>query len=248
MNTDDAWEEWGRREPYFGVFTNPKYRRNAMSDEARREFFESGRLYADHVMNMIRLHVDADFRPQSILDFGCAVGRVLIPFARIAKEVVGLDVSTSMLAEARRNCDEQGAPNVKLLVSDDSLSRLEGTFDLIHSVITFQHIPPERGKIIFRELLTHLNAGGVAAVQFTYAKAWYAATNGVAPPAIALPGAPASAPPEPVDPAADPEMQMNSYPMSELLFIVQRSGVDRFHAEFTDHGGEMGLFLFLQKS
>ena len=45
----------------------------------------------------------------------------------------------------------------------------------------------------------------------------------------------------------DPEMQMNYYNVSELMFIMQRAGVQRYHAEFSDHGGALGVFLFFHK-
>ena len=42
-------------------------------------------------------------------------------------------------------------------------------------------------------------------------------------------------------------MQMNPYHMNEALFAIQRAGMSRLHAEFTDHSGELGVFLFFQK-
>ena len=37
MSTDDAWEQWGRRDPYFGVITHAKFRRADMTKEALDE-------------------------------------------------------------------------------------------------------------------------------------------------------------------------------------------------------------------
>jgi len=45
-------------------------------------------------------------------------------------------------------------------------------------------------------------------------------------------------------PGVDPEIQMNPYNMNEILFLMQCRGVQQFHAEFSDHGGELGVFLF----
>jgi SAM-dependent methyltransferase len=241
MSTDSAWEEWGRREPYFGVITNPKFRRADMTPEAKQEFFDSGTYHVDYVMLMIRHYINPNFQPKSVLEFGCGVGRLVVPFAKIATEVRGLDVSPAMLAEAARNCQERAVTNVKFIESDDGLSRLTGAFDLIHSCIVFQHIPPVRGMEIFKKLLHHLVPGGVGAFQFTYSKDHYATTNGVPPVQNS------QAPQRPAIPDADPEMQMNPYNMTELLFILQRAGVQRFHADFTDHGGELGVFLFFKK-
>lgn len=251
MTTDSAWEAWGRKDPYFGVITNPKFRKSGLTAEARKEFFDSGFAHAEYVMQMIRQYIEPDFQPQSILDFGCGVGRLIVPFAKLSPEVTGMDVSRAMLEEATRNCAEYGVAGVQLLVSDDDLSLLAGQFDLIHSYIVFQHIPPVRGRAILGQLLSHLRVGGVGAIHVSYSKIQYATTHGLAPPPVPAteitvsqrPLAPANLAPE-----ADPEMQMNSYHMNELLFLMQRAGVSRFHAEFTDHGGELGVFVFFRRA
>jgi SAM-dependent methyltransferase len=244
MSTDLAWEEWGRRDPYFGVFTNPKYRRAEMTDEARLEFFESGKWQVDHVLNVIRSHLDATFAPKRVLDFGCGVGRLLVPFSSVAAEVYGVDVSTSMLQEARRNCDEHGLPDVRLFLSNDDLTTLTETFDLIHSCIVFQHIPVPRGRAILARLLHHLCPGGVGAIQLTYSKTRFAETHGIAPPeeSVTTDGPPDT----PVTSNHDPEIQMNPYNANELLFLLQQKGVTNLYIEFTDHGGELGLYLFFR--
>jgi hypothetical protein len=43
MSTDSVWEEWGLRDPHFGVITDPKFRRSSMTDDTNRELFESAR-------------------------------------------------------------------------------------------------------------------------------------------------------------------------------------------------------------
>jgi SAM-dependent methyltransferase len=242
MSTDSAWEEWGRRDPYFGVITDPKFRRAGITENVKRDFFASGELHVRGVLSTIRKHLDPGFAPRTVLDFGCGVGRLLMPFAKIAEDVVGLDVSPSMLQEARRNCEEQQVQNVRLFESDDALSNLSGSFDLIHSSIVFQHIPVERGRALFSKLLLKLSAGGVGAIQLTYSKAHFASTHGLAPPE--LPHVRTSNARVATD--ADPLMQMNPYNLNEILFLMQRHGILQFHAEYTDHGGELGVFLFFQ--
>jgi SAM-dependent methyltransferase len=244
MGTDDAWEQWGRRDPYFGVITNPKFRRHALTDSGKHEFFESGRLHVEYLMHVIHKHVDPEFAPRKILDFGCGVGRTLPAFARVAEEVVGLDVSPSMLGEAERNCRDRGLQNVRLLSSDEELSASVETFDMIHSCIVFQHIPISRGRLIFQRLLCRLAPRGVGAFQFLYSKTQYAENFGISPSPIY--SAHEKQPPQ--QPGADPEMQMNPYNMNEILFLAQTAGVRQLYADFTDHGGELGLFIFFQLS
>jgi 2-polyprenyl-3-methyl-5-hydroxy-6-metoxy-1,4-benzoquinol methylase len=243
LSTDHAWEEWGRRDPYFGVITDPRFRRLEITELSKREFFESGSNHVNYVMQTIQRIIAPDFVPRTVLDFGCGVGRTLIPFAKIAQRVVGADVSESMLQEARRNCDADQLTNVNLMVSDDSVSSIADEFDLVHSFIVFQHIPPERGRLIFRNLLDRIAPAGVAAIHVLYSKIHYADTFGIAPTSIS------SAPGQPVSQQAqsvEPEMQMNPYLMNEIFFFMQSKGVQRFYSEFSDHGGELGLFIFFQ--
>jgi SAM-dependent methyltransferase len=241
MSTDAAWEEWGQRDPYYGVITDPQFRRSALNEHSKRAFFESGAAHAHHVLTVIRNHINPQFAPRRILDFGCGVGRVLVPFAAVAEEVVGVDVSQSMLEEAQRNCDERHVRNARLLSSGDDLSTLPGAFDLIHSCIVFQHIPVERGRAILSRLLRRLSTAGVAAIHVTYSKSRFAATHGAAPAGTESPPRPSELP---TPGTSDPEIQMNSYNMNEILFTIQRQGAQRLYAEFSDHGGELGVFLF----
>jgi SAM-dependent methyltransferase len=257
MSTDRHWESWGAQDPYYGVLTHPRFRSAALNDEARAEFFHTGRVHAEHVLHTCRQQVDPAFAPQRVLDFGCGVGRVLIPFAGVAAEAVGVDVSPSMLAEAQRNCDAAGASNVRLLPSDDALSALDGEFDLVHSCIVLQHIEVPRGRALFGALLQRIRPGGLGALHVTFGWDHFDANWGQPPPPPppprgprawlaqrlrALPGF-APAPPEHVD----PEMQMNFYNLSELQYLLQRSGVQRLYTEFTDHGGAIGAFMFFRR-
>jgi hypothetical protein len=45
----------------------------------------------------------------------------------------------------------------------------------------------------------------------------------------------------------DPEMLMFPHRLNDLLFSAQQAGARTCHLEFTDHGGELGVFLFFQR-
>jgi SAM-dependent methyltransferase len=237
-STDIEWERWGQQDPYFGVLTHPRFPRAELTEETRREFFESGHTHVEYVMQMVRLHLDPHFAPKSVLDFGCGVGRTLVAFAKVAEEVLGLDVAPSMLAEARANCAAHGLTNVECQLSNDDLLKMPGKFDLVHSYIVFQHIEAKRGKAVFARLLKTIAPGGVGAIHLLYSKSAFSPSLGVAP--------------EPVQPAdtgvvsAEPQMLMNAYGATEVLFMLQMSGVQRVHVDFSDHGGELGMFLFFR--
>lgn len=259
MSTDEEWERWGAEDPYFGVLTHEKYRRANLTDTSRNEFLESGRLQADHIFNLIRERVLGAFKPRRVLDFGCGVGRVLIPLARQSEEAIGVDISPSMLAEAARNCNLAGLHNVKLVASDDRLNQVEGQFDLVHSCIVLQHIEVARGRALFSRLVERVGPGGVGALHVTFGYRAFIETFGQPPPPSAKPlglmqmlsalrdcfwpHRTTAAPPS----NADPEMQMNFYNLSELMFVLSNAGVKRVHVEITDHGGAYGAFMYFYR-
>ena len=156
-DSDRDWERFGESDPYFAVLTAPEFHGRLAAPE-REKFFESGETHIDAVFSVIRDRLDGSFNPTRALDFGCGVGRLLLPLAARCKEVTGVDVSRSMLAEARRNCDAAGAPQVRLLLSDDNLTAVNGAFEFIHSYIVLQHIPVARGERIIRGLAQRFSA------------------------------------------------------------------------------------------
>jgi SAM-dependent methyltransferase len=258
--TDIAWEEWGQQDPYFGVITDPRFRKENLTPETKQEFFHSGRLHVDAILALTRATIAPAFTPRRVLDFGCGVGRLVIPFASIADEVVGIDVSEAMLGEARENCLSRNISNVHLVISDDELSALEGSFDLIHSLLVFQHIPIVRGRLLLRGLLSRLAPGGVGVLDFTYGKSYFPESfgrpvrkkKGVIPTMYGktmrgLRTIGLAAPTPENDEATDPEMQMNAYNLSEIFFLLKEAGVISMHTQFMDHGGEQAVLLFFQK-
>lgn len=259
MSTDREWERWGQLDPYFGVITHERFRRSNLDDEARRAFFDSGRVQVDYVLAMCRTFIDSTFQPVDVMDFGCGVGRVTIPFAAHCTTAVGIDVSVSMLEEARRNVLDQGAQNVAFHACNDDLTPWHGAFDLVHSCIVLQHIEPERVRSLFGELVRCVRPGGICALQLTYAKAWLVKSYGQPPRVETADPAPrlgiksllglrnsSAQTMKPAEAEGDPGMQMFSHELNPLLFMMQQAGVGRFHADFTDHGGELGVSLFFR--
>jgi SAM-dependent methyltransferase len=248
--TDREWEKFGKTDPYYGVLTLEKYRLNNLSTDYKEEFFKSGYEYIESVLQTIRTHIDPDYRIDLALDFGCGVGRLVIPLAEISKNVTGVDISESMLLEAKRNCEVKSFKNVDFVKSDDTLSLLKSRkYNFIHSVIVFQHIPAARGVLIFEKLILHLQTGGCGVIHFTYGKVDSLARRTLSnilkryiPFGVnfinILKGESFFA----------PTMQMNKYDLNRLFLIMQKNNVSNFHAEFTNDSGELGIILYFQKS
>ena len=112
---DTEWEKIGSSEPYWGVITDEKYKRKNLTPDLKQEFFNSGYDYIEEIFNIISSHLDPNFTPSLGIDFGCGVGRVAIPLSKRCKQVIGVDVSKSMLDEAKRNCVSFNTTNVEFV-------------------------------------------------------------------------------------------------------------------------------------
>lgn len=163
MGTDSDWEKWGASAPYFGVLSEDRFRAENLRASDREEFFRTGEQHVASVFDTIERYVAPGFSPGGVLDFGCGIGRLAIPFARRAPQATGVDVSQSMLKAAARRCEEVGAGNVHLICSGD-LEDMIGSHDLVHSYIVLQHIPWERGRQLVQRLagLVSPNDGVIA--------------------------------------------------------------------------------------
>jgi SAM-dependent methyltransferase len=246
---DQDWGQWGDENPYYGVLSHPKFLSANLTGEVRDEFFETGTHHVEHLYSVIRSRIDAQFPAlPRVLDFGCGVGRLLIPFARYAQTVAGVDISPGMLKEAKENCERHRVHGVRLLHLDELDSLEPGSFDLVHSYIVFQHIPVARGEHLFRKLILLIAPGGVGAIHLTFSdvrsrlrrailrlRSRSRLTHGVI---NRLQG----------KPFGWPLMQMNSYSMNRIFNILMDAGCFSVHVEFQDHGGFRGAMLYFKKN
>lgn len=167
-NTKNEWEYFGETDPYYAVSTFDKFRKENLSESAKDEFFQSGEEHIQKIWEEIESHFTKEFNPQNALDFGCGVGRLVVPLAKRAGEVSGIDVSRSMLKEAVENCQNRKIENVEFLLTDEFLTRSQKKYDLIHSFIVFQHINPLEGEKILKKMVESLAEDGIGVIHLTY--------------------------------------------------------------------------------
>ncbi|MEI2735100.1 MAG: methyltransferase domain-containing protein [Rhodoblastus sp.] len=163
--SDSDWRKWGQIDPYFGVVSFDEFKVDRI-DENRTRFFDTGRREVEIALDDIASRYD-DVARRRALDFGSGVGRLALPLAEHYEEVVGVDISEAMIAEARENCADAGVANARFVLSDDGLTRVTGSFDLVHSYIVLQHIPVERGLALTARMLSRLAPGGVACLHYS---------------------------------------------------------------------------------
>jgi SAM-dependent methyltransferase len=161
--TDKQWDKWAEADPYRGVLGIDT---SAMStDETRAAFFDSGARHIDDVMARVDRYLGGLQRRDAALDFGCGVGRLVRPLAERFATVTGVDIAPKMLEIAAQNTAVSG--NVTFSQTLATVTDSGARFDLVHSYIVLQHIRPEQGEPIIRELIGLVRPGGVFALHFT---------------------------------------------------------------------------------
>ncbi|HOY31177.1 MAG TPA: class I SAM-dependent methyltransferase [Bacteroidales bacterium] len=248
INSDETWNILGKENPYYGVLTQEKYLTRNLNEEHLKDFFATGVDYVDNLFEIIHKHFDQSFNPQTILDFGCGTGRLLIPFAKRCKKTVGIDISEDILAIAKQNAINNHLHNIELYLSDDKLTNISNhKFDLINSYIVFQHINVSRGKKIMQLLLKLLNTNGICSFHLTYYKDIAKHSKMVDFFRIRIPFLHNFLNLIDHKPFKMPLLQMNSYDLNFIFRIIQESGVAHGYIAYTKHGNDLGVQLVFQK-
>jgi len=103
-------------------------------------------------------------KPVRVLEIGCGTGALTILMARRGARVTAIDVSPSMLAEAKHRVKEAGlGENIELIQMD--VTGLEKrfdprSFDVIVSSLVFSELHPEVQRYTLREVVRLLRPGG----------------------------------------------------------------------------------------
>jgi 2-polyprenyl-3-methyl-5-hydroxy-6-metoxy-1,4-benzoquinol methylase len=237
----NLWEEIAASEAYFGVSTFEKYRSAELDEATKREFFESGREHVDLIFRELEDAFGPIGRSTKALDYGCGVGRVLLPLAERCGSVVGVDISSRMIDEARKNLTAAGLGSFELRRSEDFLDADGGEFDLVHSYIVLQHIEPQIGYGIVEKILNSLKRGGIGMIHVTHtdnAPIFTRLRSRIYRDLHFIHKA--------IRRGNRPFIPMYSYDMSRITEIFERDGCSIRRSVPTDHG-YLGEMLFFQK-
>ena len=156
-----TYESLGRDDPLWAILTDHGKRHNRWDPEA---FFQTGREEVEDALAFLR-SLGEPLATGRALDFGCGVGRLTQALAEHFDEVVGVDISSSMIEGARRfnrfgtrvRYRVNTRPDLGLLETD--------RFDFVYSSITLQHVAPRYGRRYIAEFFRVLRPGGIALFQ-----------------------------------------------------------------------------------
>lgn len=235
------WDAFASREPYFAVLTEPRFLRARFDGAAEADFFQSGDEYVSDVYGTILASVAPHFAPLTVLEYGCGVGRLAIPFGRRAEKVTAVDVSPAMLATARHHVERSGVRNVELLAAADFENDTR-TFDLVNCFLVFQRLRRAEGLDLLRKLARRVREGGVGVFHLPYRTRVSPLLRLARNARARVPGVNAAANVLRGKPPSTPLIESNTYDLNEVLEILQES-FDSPHLVFTRHGDLDGVIL-----
>lgn len=153
-----VWERLAREDPYWAVLTDSRKSGNRWDLE---EFFATGEAEVSASLACIKQHVPDLVPGGSALDFGCGVGRLSLALAKHYREVVGVDVASRMIELANQQNRSPDTLRFVLNQRDDLAQFADHSFDLVFSLITLQHVPPELIRIYVSEFVRITRPGGL---------------------------------------------------------------------------------------
>jgi SAM-dependent methyltransferase len=158
-----VWETEGTDDPLFAVLHVPGRAKDDPEPWREGDFFATGREAVAHVLDSVR-RADVEMGHATALDFGCGVGRLSRALAEHFENVVGVDISSAMLAEARR-LNAGRAIEFVLNIRPDLSVLADASFDFVLSLLVLQHMEPRYGEAYIREFCRLLSPHGVGSFQ-----------------------------------------------------------------------------------
>jgi len=156
-----TWSALGEDDPLWAILSDPA-KRGGRWDIT--EFFAAGE--AEIAAAEISADELAPRRAHGVaLDFGCGVGRLSRALASRYAQVIGVDISASMIAHAcRLNAD---IANLRFVENARSDLRFvsDASVDFVYSVITLQHMPAALQGAYIAEFMRVLAPNGLAVFQ-----------------------------------------------------------------------------------
>lgn len=93
-------------------------------------------------------------RGATVLEYGCGPGTYSFQLAKVAKRVIGIDISEVAIAQARQRAVAAGATNAEFHVMDaEALTFPDGTFDLVVGRAILHHLDLRKSFSTIRSVL-----------------------------------------------------------------------------------------------
>jgi len=135
---------------------------HSVLDAQETEASRRGNLLRDRVTRSAALRLLQPRRRDSVLDFGCGVGRLTLPLAEHAGRVIGVDASANMILAAQARLAEAGHRNVMFQHSPRlPISLDDGSVDKVLCCWVLAHMSDARLIATLKELRRCLRPQGL---------------------------------------------------------------------------------------
>ena len=133
----EEWDGLADIDPLWSILSDPNHKFNKWNVD---KFFLTGKNEIEQAMNQ-STGLGYPHSKETVLDFGCGVGRLTRPLSKYFKQCIGVDVSGEMISQA--NKINSHISNLKFIMNDKQDLKLfeNNYFDMIYTNIVLQHVP-----------------------------------------------------------------------------------------------------------
>jgi SAM-dependent methyltransferase len=157
-----AWNDLGELDPFWAITGDPR-RKFARWDAD--EFLATGELAVGGLMSTAA-ELGRPRGRESVLDFGCGMGRLARAFRSRFDRYCGVDISESLVREARAINSTLSSCEFLVRCAPDLAAFSDGAFDLVYSFAVLQHVPSRAlSRSYIAELLRVVKPDGLLAFQ-----------------------------------------------------------------------------------
>lgn len=156
------WEELAEVDPLWAILSNANLQHGRWDVD---DFFLTGETEIAAVMETMK-RLNFHVNQESVLDFGCGVGRLTRAFASRFQTCYGVDISERMIENARRLNEAFQNCHFCLNTVDNLRIFPDDSFDMIYTNLVLQHVP--RREIVtsyIKDFIRILNPGGLLVFQ-----------------------------------------------------------------------------------
>jgi SAM-dependent methyltransferase len=206
-----VWTGLGKKDPYWSVLTDERYRTSNMTDASIvEEFYASGETDLQYFSAFLA-RSGLLWKPDMIAaEYGCGLGRVTRFLAKKVARVIAYDISMPHLSAAQTRLDREAICNVDYVhVTQRSDLNTMTKIDLFFSLIVLQHNPPPIILDILQTAFRALNPGGLAFFQVPVYAQNYSFSYGIYRSRLGSAGS----------------MEMHFVPQACILELAQNSGM-----------------------
>jgi ubiquinone/menaquinone biosynthesis C-methylase UbiE len=156
------WEELAKLDPCWAILSDPSKQFGGWDLD---EFFHTGDQEVSRLIESAK-RIGYSGGRDTVLDFGCGMGRLTRALSKHFNRCVGVDISEEMIRKARELNGDIANCQFKLNASAELEQFEDDQFDLIYTSIVLQHVPTKAAILRYvAELVRTLKPKGLLVMQ-----------------------------------------------------------------------------------